>query len=88
MWIYSCEHAGLSKEESAGCMHPRHKRRNNAANLCNKVCTIPTVAQTFTEATCLSMNAVCLSFDGAEGIGTSAPELELSATTGMTKYYK
>ena len=60
----------------------------DAANLCNKVCTNPTVAQTFTEATCLSMNAVCQSFDGAEAIGTSAPELDLSATTGMTKYYK
>jgi len=36
----------------------------------------------------LCMIAVCLSFDEAEGIGSSAPELELSAKTGMAKYCK
>jgi len=60
----------------------------DAANLRSKVCMNPTVAQKFTEATCLSMIAVCLSFDEAEGIGSSAPELELSAKTGMAKYCK
>ena len=49
----------------------------------NKVCTDAAFGQIFTEATCLCMDAVCLSFDGAEGIGTSSRELELSATIEM-----